>query len=163
MATHSEAPIWCYNKLTISAVADTFVASVYDLSQQLVDEDDKSPLSFYNHTPIPQMLCDSHYTLNEEKAKNNMNKTGYSSMLDFTCEEWGCPYDAQGVNAIWYTDDTLHFEFMTIGTPPIAWLKSLSADFPELMFELEANNEMELWEAFESIYVEGKEVAHTNL
>ena len=163
MATHSEAPIWCYNKLTISAVADTFVASIYDLSSQLVDEDDRSPLSFYNHSPIPQMLIDSHYTLTIQEGSDNYVKTGYHSMLEFTCEEWGCPYDAKDVNAIWYTDDTLHFEFRTIGTPPIAWLKSLSADFPELMFEIEASNEMDLWEAFESVYLEGKEVAHTNL
>jgi hypothetical protein len=163
MKTPIEAPIWCYNKLTISAVADTFIASVFDLSNQLVDEDDKSPLSFYNHSPIPQMLADSHYTLTEQEVSDNYVKTGYHSMLEFTCEEWGCPYDARAVNAIWYTDDTLHFEFVTVGTPPIAWLKSLSADFPELMFEIESNNEMDLWEAFEAIYLEGKEVAHTIL
>ena len=130
------------------------------LSQELIDPDDNCPLSFFNHVPVPQILIDNCYKSGDAIESENEKSTGYKFLHQFTKGEWGTPFDATDVNVS--SDQTNHLEytFNTIDGIPMQWLEQLSVAFPTLMFEIECENEMELWDSFSATYIDGDEVDH---
>lgn len=151
---------WAYNELSISIIKDDKEAleSLFDLSIDLEDNEDNSPLTFSNHLPVPTILVDNHNKLDNMSIDENMKYCGFENIYAYTLATWGCIYDATDVTSLQVDDKNLYYEFKTRAKPPVAWLKEMSAMYPEMMFELHTNNEFELWEEFEVVYINGQEV-----
>jgi len=94
----------------------------------------------------------------EELLERNLKVTGFSTLHSYTLKMWGCATDASDVNVSQTDANSLAYEFKTRSSPPIAWLKEISTQYPELMFELESNNEFELWDEFDVVYINGSQV-----
>lgn len=151
---------WAYNTLSISTIQDSkqHLHELMELIEDLKDLDDMSPLTFYTHSPIPDMLVetlgqDDEYTINQNKKI-----TGSTNMFQYTVKHWGCVSDATDVNFVQPDEFNAYYEFKTRSTPPVAWMKEISIQYPDMMFELTSTNEFELFEEFETVYINGKEV-----
>lgn len=151
---------WAYNELTISTLNDDkkSLESLFELSIDLEDQDDNSPLTFCNHSPIPTILVDNHDKLDNLSIDENIKYCGFENIYAYTLAKWGCIYDATDVTSLQVDDNNMYYEFKTRAKPPVAWVKEMSLLYPEMMFELHTNNEFELWEEFEVVYINGKEV-----
>lgn len=151
---------WAYNNLTISVISSekADLLDLWELSQDLQDVDDLSPLTFYTHSPIPDLLIETVGHTDEDTIKECVAKTGHPTLHQYTLKVWGCVTDASEVNFTQSGDDELKYEFKTRSTPPMGWLRELSEQYPELMFEMESTNEFELFEEFDVVYIDGKQV-----
>lgn len=151
---------WAYNTLSICTITDDKqdLISLLEIVQELQDPDDMSPLTFYTHAPIPDMLVDTLGQDDEYTIEQCVKVTGCRSLYEYTMKNWGCVSDASDVNVVMQDDTTATYEFKTRSKPPMAWLKEISEQYPDMMFELTSTNEFELWEEFEVVYVNGKEV-----
>ena len=151
---------WAYNELTISTINDDkkSLENLFELSIDLEDQDDHSSLTFCNHSPVPTILVDNHDKLDNLSIDENMKYCGFENIYAYTLAKWGCIYDATDVSSVQVDENNLYYEFKTRAKPPIAWIKEMSLLYPEMMFELHTNNEFELWEEFEVVYIDGKEV-----
>lgn len=152
---------WCYCTLTVACHAshdqieelDAFVKAVKDY-------DDKSDLSFHRLIRVPQILIENYYHKSDKVKNRNFGLCGYETLEEFTNENWGCAYDPVDVIHS-KLDDTAHqYEFMTRSVPPEIWISEVSAIYPNLEFNLEAINEMDLWEDFSCSYINGSQKYH---
>lgn len=153
---------WAYNTLTISTVStdNTEWPELSEIQEELEDLDDMSPLTFYEHCPIPDVLIETIGSNEPEWLAENRKLCGYSTVHEFCLKEWGCVMDATEVSFIQPDNHTLVYEFKTRSKPPMAWIKSISSQYPSLMFEIDCINEMELWDEYEAVYINGQEVVH---
>lgn len=152
---------WSYCKLIVSCQKSKDKTQMFDLEslkQSLVDSDDSSPLSFFEIVPIPQELIDTCYKTGEGIEDDNERKTGYRYLHQFTKLEWGTPYDADDVKLDFEDDEMIAYSFRTLNGEPSKLIQELSADYPELTFELEVTNEMDLFEAFTATYEDGEQI-----
>lgn len=152
---------WSYCKLIVSCQKSndkTQMSDLHELQKSLVDDDDNSPLSFFQIVPIPQELIDSCYKMGEETEDYNERMTGYRYLHQFTKLEWGTPYDADDVVQDYADDEMIAYSFRTFNGEPSRLIQELSADYPELTFELEVTNEMDLFEAFTATYEDGEQI-----
>lgn len=158
--TNKSSIEWAYNELTISTLNDDkkSLDSLFELSIDLEDQDDNSPLTFCNHSPIPTILVDNHDKLDNLSIDENIKYCGFENIYAYTLAKWGCIYDATDVTSLQVDENNLYYEFKTRAKPPVSWVKEMSLLYPEMMFELHTNNEFELWEEFEVVYINGKEV-----
>jgi len=160
MVTNQKAE-WCYNTLTVSCGAssdnqfelDSFISTI-------IDNEDKSALSFNKLIRIPKILIENWGHTSDTVKNRNFELCGYESLKEFTLENWGCEYDP--VNTIHTKlDDVVHqYEFQTRGLPPEVWIAEVSQLYPNLEFELEATNELDLWEDFCCSYKGGTQLYH---
>jgi hypothetical protein len=153
---------WTYNALWVTTVASDLedLHSLDQLIREMQDDDDGSAISFFQHIPIPQCLIDTcgyESTIDED---NNEKSCGYRYLHDFTTTEWGCAFDAHDPKLAYCDDETAYYEFKTLHNPPLAWLAEVSSQFPKLMFELEATNELDLWDSFSVTYLGGQQIDH---
>ena len=72
--------------------------------------------------------------------------------------EWGTPYDADDVTLDFEDNEMLAYSFRTLSGEPSRLIQELSADYPELTFDLEVTNEMDLFEAFTATYEDGEQI-----
>jgi len=153
---------WCYCTLNVSVTNDDMesVYAIDDLIKTLVDPDDNSDLSFFNHVEIPKSLIDNCYLIDPKVEEKNLKETGYKHLHSFTLKEWGCTMDAKDASLVDQDVDFANYEFQTRSNPPLAWMAVVSSHYPTLMFELDCNNEMDLWEEFSVTYLGGNEVVH---
>lgn len=151
---------WAYNTLAISTITDDKqdIHTLLDIIQDLQDPDDMSPLTFYTHSPIPDMLVETLGQDDEFTINQCVKITGCKNMHEYTLKHWGCISDAIDVNFVQPDNANAYYEFKTRGKPPMSWLKEISEQYPEMMFELTSTNEFELWEEFEVVFINGKEV-----
>lgn len=154
---------WTYCTLTVSGFRGE-PEDVYELErlrQELVDPDDNSPLSFFNHVGIPQCLIDNCYKVGKLVEEDNLKECGYSYLHEFTKKEWGTPFDADDVTVSESEEhECLIYSFRCLDGFPVNWLKEVSVDFPNLIFDLECENEMELFDSFTVSYIDGDEIDH---
>jgi hypothetical protein len=94
----------------------------------------------------------------EHIINDNIKKTGHPNLHQYTLKVWGCVTDASNVTFAQPSDEELHYEFKTRSTPPMGWLKEVSLQYPDLMFEMESTNEFELFEEFDVVFINGKQV-----
>ncbi len=164
MANKNDLPNdWTYCSLVVSTFrgepADTH--EIERLKQELVDPDDNSPLSFFNHVEIPECLIENCYKIGKLIEDDNEKECGYRYLHEFTKKEWGTPFDADDVTFTESeSDGTLIYNFRVLDGMPIQWLQEVSIEFPHLMFELECENELELFDSFQVTYIDGEEISH---
>jgi hypothetical protein len=151
---------WAYNTLTISTIHEDKkeALDLFYLQEDLVDLDDKSPLTFFTHSPIPQMLIETAGENDEFTLSQNIEMTGYGTLHEYTIKNWGCPTDAIDAQFSQINEGEIRYEFRTRSCSPLKWMKELSSQYPDLMFEMESTNEFELWDEFDVVYIDGKEV-----
>lgn len=155
---------WTYNKLWISTATGNTedISELSKLVEELIDEDDKCPLTFFNHIPIPDCLIHTNGEECPEVEASNENECGYAYLHEFTLKEWGSAFDADDVKGTWTDDEVAFYEFRTLSNAPLAWLQSISELYPNLIFEIDCTNELDLWESFSAIYINGKQVSYTH-
>lgn len=151
---------WTYCTLSVYGQNPHERETIYEidrLASELIDPDDNSPLSFYQHSPIPQILVDNCYKIGADVEQSNVDECGYPYLHYFTKMAWGTPFDADDVV---FTDEGsfVTYTFRVIDGNPMPWLKELSTAFPTLFFEIECENELELWDSFTSTIYNGDEI-----
>jgi len=151
---------WSYCNLTISLLQKD-LDGLYSI-EQLINElkDEEGDVTFFNHVPIPMQLIESCGMESQIDEKKNEEDTGYRYLHEFTSTEWGCAFDAVDSKIEYQDDECVHYSFKTQHNPPLAWLEALSEIYPNMMFELEATNELDLWDSFSVIYIGGDQVDH---
>jgi len=157
---------WTYCVLCVSS-QDNEMDAIHELNTlegDLEDPDDESPLSFYNSSPIPEKLVESFGDDTEEVKQKNKKTTGFTSLFDYTKKKWGTPYDATEVELEYIEDkngeETLKYSFKTLDGNPLGWLQQVSAQNPLCIFEITCENENELFDSFDAIYINGQQVAY---
>lgn len=156
---------WTYCTLRV-ATQDNESDALHEIDifeSDMEDPDDDSPLSFYSGIPIPDILVENKDEDSEESKARNIASTGYSSMFEYTKNHWGTPYDAVD-SVLHYVDrntpnEMLEYQFRTIDGHPLPWLKEISANFPLLVFEITCQNELDLFDSFDAIYINGQQVS----
>lgn len=152
---------WCYNTLTVSChVSNEQIEELNAFVQVVKDMEEKCALTFNTLIRIPKILIENYYHKSDKVKNRNFNLCGYEDLEEFTMENWGCSHDA--VDTIHAKlDDTSHqYEFMTRSVPPEVWVAEVSAIYPNIEFNLEAINELDLWEEFSCTYVNGAQTHH---
>ncbi len=134
------------------------------LERDLEDPDDDSVLSFYNASPIPERLLETYGDDSEDVKSKNFSATGFKSLFEYTKKKWGTPYDAVDPELEYVNrnkeDEVLKYTFKTLDGNPLGWLQQLSYQFPLLVFEITCENENELFDSFDAIYINGQQVAY---
>ena len=151
---------WSYNTLWISTSSSDLehLSELDRLVQELQDPDDYAELTFFNHCNIPDCLIETYGDITPEVEADNERSCGYRFLHQFTKAEWGCVYDASDVVMGHDDDEMAFYTFRTPSTAPLAWLAKVSSQYPHLLFELEATNELDLWDSFVTMYVGGSQV-----
>ena len=151
---------WSYCNLTISLLTKE-LSDLYSIEQLMRElKDDEGDLSFFEHVPVPYCLISTCGFESPSDEANNENETGYRYLHDFTTSEWGCSFDAVSPKIEYQDDECVHYSFKTLHNPPLAWLAVVSQLYPKMMFELEAVNELDLWDSFSVVYIGGDQVDH---
>lgn len=156
----NEANDWTYCTLWVSTVSHD-KEEMHDLDtlvEELRDLDDDSPLTFFNHVEIPECLISSYGEETPEVEASNERTCGYKYLHEFTTTEWGCALDAVDAKLCWTDNEMVLYTFRTPKNAPLGWLTQVSIAHPHLLFELEANNELDLWEAFTVMYMNGNQI-----
>ena len=134
------------------------------LEGDLEDPDDDAVLSFYNASPIPERLLETYGEDSDDVKQKNKHATGFTSIFEYTKKRWGTPYDAVDPELEYVNSNTenevLKYTFKTVDGNPLGWLQQLSAQFPLLVFEITCENDHELFDSFDAIYVNGQQVAY---
>lgn len=157
----NETNDWSYCKLIITCQKHkdmTQMSELDELKKTLVDDDDNSPISFFQIVPIPQELIDNCYKIGDDIEDINNRMTGYRYLHEFTKIEWGTPYDADDAKIDYQDDEMLAYSFRTFNGEPSRLIQELSAEYPYLTFDLEVTNEMDLFEAFTATYEDGEQI-----
>ena len=156
---------WTYCTLSIGT-QDNESDAIHELDMfesDMEDPDDGSPLSFYSGIPVPDILVENFGDDSEEARSRNIASTGYCSLFEFNKNRWGSPYDAVDASFEYVDRNTpsevLRYEFRTIDGHPLPWLKDMSTQFPLLVFEITCQNELDLFDSFDAIYINGEQVA----
>jgi hypothetical protein len=152
---------WTYCTLYLSPIDDEDAECHTQIAQllgELEDPDDKSPLSFFAHTPIPQILIDNCYKIGEEVENENFKQTGYRFLHEFTKKEWGTSFDACDVTYSEATNGDSCFEFRTLEGVCLPWLEKLSSEFPGVYFDMDCQNELDLFDSYTVSYSDGVQI-----
>jgi hypothetical protein len=150
---------WTYCTLSIYGhdSDQVIISEMERLVQELQDPDDNSPLSFFQHVPIPACLIETCYKIGSDIEYHNTEECGYPYLHYFTKKCWGTPFDADSV-MITDNGEYIQYEFRVLDGHPLPWLKEMSIEFPSLFFEIECENEMELWDSFTTTVMNGDEI-----
>jgi len=154
---------WAYCTLTVSAgniKCKQTQHSLYSFIEEVKDLDDGSPLTLNSIYEIPNCLIDTFTSCDEETYKDNYTLCGFRNMFEFTYKEWGVPYDVVSPQIDEESVDKVVFSFKTRCNAPLQWIQNVSLVYGELVFDIEAINEMDLWDSYESTYVNGKQIFH---
>ena len=160
---HNQANDWCYCVLTVTTENHKSKQCQHELSlfiEDVVDLDDESKLTLNSVFEIPDCLIDTFDKCDEKTYSENRTLCGFSNLFEFTLKEWGVLYDVCDVTVDKQTDDTITYSFRTRCVPPLQWVKNVSLVYGELVFDIEAINEMDLWESFTATYLNGKQILH---
>jgi len=98
-----------------------------NIQKYLGDEACWELLSFHKLYPVPRKFTGRYY-----------NEVSY----DWEIRHWGCKYGAKHSKITKRTDDSLVYTFL-VSNVPINWLKRVSSDYPELVFDFEYENELD--------------------
>lgn len=115
-------------------------------------------LTFNNIVPCPAELMNDDWQNNDEVAKANVAKHGYSGWYDWRVAKWGTKWEAYNVQ-FQNGDSELRYTFDTAWSPPSEFVAALSKRFPSLDIEIEAHEEAGMWESFIARYKAGELIA----
>ena len=118
-------PNWCDNYLRV--FGDKEEITRFREKAEAVVDGVETALSLNNLHPLPKELEGT-----ESTEKNNW--------YDWQIQNWGTKWDVEAVLEE-EGEDYLNYSFDSAWTPPIAWLKKVSADFPTLRFVLKYDEE----------------------
>lgn len=133
-------------------------SQISQLLAELEDPDDMSPLSFFAHAPIPQVLIDNCYKIGDDVEKENYKATGYSFLHEYTKKEWGTSFDACDVTFTQASNGDPCFEFRTLEGVCLPWLEKVSELFPNLYFDMDCTNELDLFDSYTVSYNNGVQI-----
>lgn len=156
---------WTYTSLFVSPQdgSDDAIHELDSFESDMEDPDDNSPLSFYESLPIPEVLVESFGDDSEECKNKNYAKTGFKSLFEYTKKRWGSPYDPVDVSLEYMErhsdNETLKYEFRTQDGHCLPWLAEVSSQYPSLVFEITCQNELDLFDSFDAVYINGKQVS----
>lgn len=120
-------PNWCENTLNISGNEK----DIKKFMEQAKDED--TDLSLNKFVPMPEELESVVSPCKEDPDR--MAKYGYNDWYDWSIGEWGTKWDVEA-ELIYGDEGYLHYTFDSPWSPPIKWLKKVSAMYPDLNFSL---------------------------
>jgi hypothetical protein len=120
-------PNWCENTFTVEG-AEKDVQRFKQLAKPKANKAD-ADLSLASLYPIPEgvYLGDLGPEESQRYGKNNWR--------DWCIDHWGTKWDADATLTN-ETPDFLAYGFETAWSPPVAWLKKVTQDFPRLRFTL---------------------------
>lgn len=98
-----------------------------NIQRYLGDEACWELLSFHKLYPVPRKYTDTYYD---------------ESSYDWEVRHWGCKHGAKHSKIAKRTDDSLVYVFLASNVP-INWLKKVSLDYPDLVFDLECEIDLD--------------------
>jgi len=109
-------PNWCTNTLTVTGL-EADIAKFREQGKPAADDPavSRSHLSLNKLYPLPEGEPDGGYA--------------------WCIEHWGTKWDVEATLDSEY-EDYLEYLFESAWSPPVAWLKKVSQDFPTLRFRL---------------------------
>lgn len=130
-------PNWCDNMLTVEAKEET--SSLKQLEEfikistnKIVKEDGSiftSVLSFNNTVPMPEEVA--------KTMKMPGSGTELPDWYEWSCQNWGCKWDAHRTEIEEKEDRCISYFFRTPWSPPLPWLLTIATLYPNLKFRLE--------------------------
>ncbi len=163
-------PNWCSNVIEVSGPADKIAKfrkkahghtssynnlSAHQDSWEVFDDirrkaiilsmpepGEVSKLSFHALCPVPDMIRKLGFDNGNAKEAAELIGVEYPGYGGYTwqVDNWGTKWEPD-VSRIYAEDNYLKYEFYTAWSPPIALLKHLTAEWPELTFEIEYREE----------------------
>lgn len=144
-------PNWCCNVLNVSGPEAEMI--------KFADKFENKMFSLNAHHPLPKQLEGVHegYTTIDGKevtrwrsedgvdvpmdVENLLKETGHSGWYSWCCANWGTKWDVRGddIEVVLNSQEgesSMHITFDTAWSPPVEWVEKVSADYPELLFEL---------------------------
>lgn len=152
---------WVYTKLTVYTKNKHDKEHMHELcmfTEDVYDLDCKKPLTLNSVYEIPECLIKSFHKTDLKTYEENETQCGYKSMYEFTLMEWGVLWDVVNPVIDHKDENRVVFQFQTRSNPPIQWLLNVSMIYSNLYFEISSENEMELWDSFDSLFSNGKQV-----
>ncbi|MHC4799946.1 MAG: DUF1281 family ferredoxin-like fold protein [Planctomycetota bacterium] len=124
---------WCKNRLEISCGKDACKQLAEFLSKAKGTDTD---LSLDNFVPTPPALESQESPGDYEKlAKQHIADYGYPDGDKWRCANWGTR-DVDDARLIESCSNFAVFDFDSAWSPPTAWLKTVSMQYPDLEFQL---------------------------
>lgn len=96
-----------------------------NIQKYLGDEDHWECLSFHALYPVPKKLTDSYYS---------------ELSYEWEARHWGCKRGAK-YSKLTKNGDSIIYTFL-VTSLPLGWLKKVSLDYPDLVFDFECENEL---------------------
>ena len=155
---------WCYCVLSVTTENYKNKQCQHELQlfiDEVVDLDDNTPLTLNSVYEIPNCLIDSYENCDEKTYEANRKQCGFSNVFEYTLKEWGVLYDVVDIQIDKQTDDSIVYSFRTRSVAPLQWIKNVSLIYGELVFDIEAINEMDLWDSYTATYLNGKEIFYS--
>lgn len=109
-------PNWCFNRLEVYGPVEQLARFKLEATRTGGAED--CPLVFSSLVPVPDGLESSSEEYNWCKQK------------------WGTKWDLQEVTDVVDSPDQVTYTFDTADTPPMRWVETAAAMYPELNFDL---------------------------
>ena len=130
-----------HNRLVVTGEGEQLSRFVVAAEDAVIDEEtgERAPLDFERHVPTPAALLARLDRPARSPARSPARDDGW---FRWRRENWGTKW-----NAMWPSregdprDGTVTYKFATAWAPPEAWLRRVSEQHPELVFELESIEE----------------------
>jgi hypothetical protein len=130
-------PNWCSNTLKVHS---TNVEKLKEFKTWVIvnSKADSEPIfTFEKIHPVPLVLLDTQpFASGSENSDELIEKYGASDWYTWRVTNWGTKWDAADSNIIADDEQNLIVWFDTAWSPPIAWVKWVAAQWPELSFSL---------------------------
>ncbi len=133
-------PNWCSNTLEVSSSDDQLIASFREQARA-----EGTDLSFRKFLPTPERLLDTPHCSPphdpEERKEfdrvraSNLREYGSADWYDWKIEHWGTKWDVKAA-LVESRQHYLKYDFESAWSPPLAWLRHVSACFPDAYFFL---------------------------
>lgn len=118
-------------------------------------KDAEGNLSFGSIRPVPEPLMNDEWQNNKAVAAKNVKEHGFTGWYDWRVTHWGTKWEAIDPADIFIKDERYQVFFMTAWSPPEAWVRFASAEFPELTFTFEFHEEGGMYDSERVTYHAG--------
>ena len=135
-------PNWCYNHLNVSGDKKQLQEFVEKSLTKYDDGEDRFIFNGTHHMAKELDITKGTQTQDEkEQAILNLANHGYTDWYEWRLAEWGTKWDASDAVIQHNEEDLFSISFATAWCPPIEWVQNIMHKFPDLIFELEYDEE----------------------
>ena len=151
-------PNWCDNTITIRGSRECRDS----IRDYLKSKEDGEALSLNNLIPVPEELLKDDWQRDKAIAAANKEKHGYDGWYDWRVAKWGTKWEVADVQ-IFDEDKHLMYNFQSAWSPVSAWVKALSAKYPEVAISHEFHEEGGMYPSAVEVYEEGSLLSSTEI